>query len=290
MSFFKRLLGLEAESTAVETVIAPEEILDAGPTLVIGQATHIGRVRKQNQDSFFTLKAMLSQDGEAFPFGLFLVADGMGGQKGGGQASALASRVVAEAVLREFYLPWLGSDIDIDDAPSQRPINEVILDAANEANLAVHRNAPPEAGTTLTCALIQGTNAYIAHVGDSRAYLIRQGRLEQITQDHSLLARLIELGQISPEEAASHPQKNVLYKAIGQGSTLEVDFYLKSLSANSYLLLCSDGLWGMVSEDQMAAIVREAATPQEACRQLVRQANAQGGEDNITVVLVQVKG
>lgn len=288
MSFFKRLLGLETASTT-ETIIPPEEIpLDAGPTLEIGQATHVGKVRKQNEDSFFTLNAMLSQDGEAFPFGLFLVADGMGGQKGGGLASALASRVVAEAVLREFYLPWLSSDSD--EAPPQRPINEVILDAANKANLAVHRYAPPEAGTTLTCALVQGTNAYIAHVGDSRAYLIRQGRLEQITQDHSLLARLIELGQISPEEAASHPQKNVLYKAIGQGSTLEVDFYLKSLSANSYLLLCSDGLWGMVSEDRMATIVREATNPQDACRQLVREANAQGGEDNITVVLVQIKG
>ncbi|MFZ5917689.1 MAG: PP2C family protein-serine/threonine phosphatase [Chloroflexota bacterium] len=288
MSFFKRLLGMEVESAVQDVVMPGEEPLDTGPTLEVGQATHIGKVRKQNQDAFFTLKATLSRDGETFPFGLFLVADGMGGQKGGGIASGLTARVAAEAVLREFYLPWLASDSD--EGAAQRPISEVILEAANEANLAVHRLAPPEAGTTLTCALVQGTNAYIAHVGDSRAYLIRQGRLEQITQDHSLLARLIELGQISPEEAASHPQKNVLYKAIGQGSTLEVDFYLKSLPANSYLLLCSDGLWGYVSEERIAAIVREAPTPQAACQQLVQQANAAGGEDNITVILVQVKG
>lgn len=287
MEFFRRLLGKEAGPPVTEVVAPGEELLDIGPTLVVGQASHIGRVRKRNEDAYFTLQATLSRNGETFPFGLFLVADGMGGHKGGELASALTSRVVAEAVLREFYLPWLNSEVE--DVMPQRPINEVILEAANEANLAVHRLAP-ESGTTLTCALIQGTNAYIAHVGDSRAYLIRQGRLEQITQDHSLLARLIELGQILPEEAASHPQRNVLYKAIGQGNTLEVDFYLKSLPTNSYLLLCSDGLWGLIKDERMAAIVRESPTPQDACHQLVREANVQGGEDNITVILVQVKG
>lgn len=288
MEFLRRLLGIEAEPLVTEAVVPAEELLDTGPTLVIGRASHIGRVRKRNEDTYFTLQATLSRNSETFPFGLFLVADGMGGHKGGELASALATRVMAEAVLREFYLPWLTSEVE--DTMPQRPINEVILQAANKANLVVHRVAPPEAGTTLTCALVQGTNAYIAHVGDSRAYLIRQGRLEQITQDHSLLARLIELGQISPEEAASHPQRNVLYKAIGQGSALEVDFYLKSLPINSYLLLCSDGLWGYINEERMAAIVREAPTPQDACHQLVREANAQGGEDNITVILIQVKG
>lgn len=286
MEFVRRLLGKETEPPVAEIVV-PEELLDTGPTLVVGRASHIGRVRKRNEDAYFTLQATLSRNGEVFPFGLFLVADGMGGHKGGELASALTARVVAEAVLREFYLPWLTSGVE--DAIPQRPVNEVILEAANEANLAVQRVAP-EAGTTLTFALIQGTNAYIAHVGDSRAYLIRQGRLEQITQDHSLMARLIELGQILPEEAASHPQRNVLYKAIGQGSTLEVDFYLKSLPTNSYLLLCSDGLWGLIREERMAAIVRESSTPQEACHGLVREANIRGGDDNITVVLVQVKG
>lgn len=288
MSFLRRLFGKEAEPKVIETIASAEELIDTGPTLVVGRASHIGQVRKRNEDAYFTLEATLSRNNETFPFGLFLVADGMGGHQGGELASALTSRVMVESVLREFYLPWLTSDTE--GAIPQRPINEVILEAANEANLAVHRSAPPEAGTTLTCALIQGTNAYIAHVGDSRAYLIRQGRLEQITQDHSLLARLIELGQISPEEAASHPQRNVLYKAIGQGSTLDVDFYLRSLPANSYLLLCSDGLWGFVPQDLIAAIVREAPTPQAACSQLVREANNRGGEDNITVVLVQIKG
>jgi len=287
MSFFKRLLGKEAEPTDKEIITPIEAPLDTGPILVIGRASHIGKVRKRNEDAYFTLEATLSCNGETFPFGFFLVADGMGGQKGGELASALASRVVAEAVLREFYLPWLTSEVE--DTMSQRPINEVIVEAASEANLAVHRMAP-EAGTTLTCALVQGSNVYIAHVGDSRAYLIRQGRLEQITQDHSLLARLIELGQISPQEAASHPQRNVLYKAIGQDSTLEVDFYLKSLPANSHLLLCSDGLWGFVDEERIVEIIREAPTPQVACHQLVQEANARGGEDNVTLVLIQIKG
>ena len=287
MNFLKRLLGKGAEPVLHEAVVSVEEMLYAGPTLVVGLSSHVGKVRKRNEDAYFTLQATLLQNGETFPFGFFLVADGMGGQEGGELASALTARVVGEAVLKEFYLPWLTSDAE--DGMHQRPINEVLLEAANAANLSVQRLAP-ESGTTLTCALIQGTNAYIAHVGDSRAYLVRQGRLEQITQDHSLLARLIELGQISPEEAASHPQRNVLYKAIGQGSTLEVDFYTRSLPTNSYLMLCSDGLWGLIREEHMAAIVREAPTPQDACHQLLCEANAQGGEDNITVILVQVKG
>jgi serine/threonine protein phosphatase PrpC len=288
MAFIKRLLGKAVEPDVTEVVAPVEDLIDAGPTLVVGRASHVGQVRRHNEDAYFVLDATLSRNGETFPFGLFLVADGMGGQKGGDLASALASRIVAESILREFYLPWLASEVP--DAMPQRPANEVLVEAANEANLAVHRSAPPEAGTTLTCALIQGTNAYIVHVGDSRAYLIRQGRLEQITQDHSLLARLIELGQISEEEAASHPQRNVLYKAVGQGSTLDVDFHLKSLPANSYLMLCSDGLWGTVPAEGMASIVREAPDPQTACQQLVREANARGGEDNITVILVQIKG
>jgi protein phosphatase len=126
-------------------------------------------------------------------------------------------------------------------------------------------------------------------VGDSRAYLIRRNTLSQVTTDHSLVKRLIEVGQITAQEAKTHPQRNVLYRALGRDGQLDVDTYLQSVPPNSSLLLCSDGLWGMVSEETMRSIVYTAPSPQVACRRLVARANKNGGEDNITAVLVQIE-
>ena len=155
------------------------------------------------------------------------------------------------------------------------------------ANGKVHELCP-DGGTTLTCAFLLGTNAFLAHVGDSRAYLISRNTIRQITTDHSLVNRLIELGQITPEEAKTHPQSNVLYRALGRPGNLEVDTYLQSLPDDSALLLCSDGLWGMVPDDEILDIITMAPSPQLACRRLIARANEHGGEDNITAVLTQV--
>jgi len=149
--------------------------------------------------------------------------------------------------------------------------------------------AVPEAGTTVTCALLLGANAYIAHVGDSRAYLINRANIRRITRDHSLVDRLIELGQISAEEALTHPQRNVLYRAVGQAGTLEVDTYLQSMPGSSYLLLCSDGLWSVVPETEIVEVINSAPSPQAACQKLIQMANDRGGEDNITAVLVAIR-
>ena len=143
--------------------------------------------------------------------------------------------------------------------------------------------------TTCTCVLILGMNAFVAHVGDSRACLIEQDTIQWLTTDHSLVNRLIELGQITADEAKTHPQRNVLYRAVGRGDTLEVDTGLQSLSVGSSLLLCSDGLWGMLSQEIITAIIRSAPSPQVACHRLVARANESGGQDNVTVVLVQVR-
>ena len=153
------------------------------------------------------------------------------------------------------------------------------------ANFAVYQQAP-EAGTTLTMALIFGHKAYVAHVGDSRAYVFNQSTLRQVTQDHSLVARLVELGQATPEEALTHTHRNVLYRAIGQAGSLEVDTYLQPFPVGSGLLLCSDGLWGLVSDDELSDILTYARTPQDAVEQMVETANRKGGDDNITAVLV----
>jgi serine/threonine protein phosphatase PrpC len=132
--------------------------------------------------------------------------------------------------------------------------------------------------------------AYIAHVGDSRAYMITDDGIEQITRDHSLVQRLIELDQLTPEEAPDHPQRNVLYRALGQSDTLDVDAITRRLGPNARLLLCSDGLWNMVSEDAIQAVLAQNPQPQKACEELVQMANDRGGPDNISMIIVQMPG
>ncbi len=143
-------------------------------------------------------------------------------------------------------------------------------------------------GYSLTITVVMGNSAYIAHVGDSRVYWFNQGNLKQVTKDHSLVQRLVELGQETAEGALTHPQRNVLYRAIGQGTAMEVDIYVQHLPPGSSLLLCSDGLWGPVKNDKLREIMGASATPQEVCDRLITTANKNGGEDNITAVIVSM--
>src|SRR5690606_5445425 len=129
-----------------------------------------------------------------------------------------------------------------------------------------------------------GDLAYIAHVGDSRIYLYTKDGLEQLTRDHSLVQRLIELDQLTQEEAAEHPQKNVLYRALGQSENIEVDTLTRRLPPKARLLLCSDGLWNQVPERDIQEIVKQSNNPQDACNKLVALANKHGGMDNVTVI------
>jgi serine/threonine protein phosphatase PrpC len=160
-----------------------------------------------------------------------------------------------------------------------------VRNALEQANQRVVDRVPG-GGTTLTLAVLLGTQMTIGHVGDSRAYVIANNHAKTITRDHSLVERLRELGQLTPEEAAAHPQRNVLYRAIGQGANLEVDVFTEPAPRDGYLLLCSDGLWGVVPDDDILRIVASSNHPQMACDELVRAANAAGGPDNITAVLV----
>ena len=261
-----------------------EPLSPGGAHISVGASTNRGRVREHNEDALFTLSAMISQDEDLLPMCLYIVADGMGGHQGGQEASSLAVRLVANWVLEKIYRPFLTAS---DQSAGRPPINRVLMEAIVAANARVHEMCP-DGGTTLTCAFVLGTNAFLAHVGDSRAYLISRNTIRQITTDHSLVNRLIELGQITPEEALTHPQRNVLYRALGRPGNLEVDTYLQSLPTNSSLLLCSDGLWGMVSEDEMLSIVNAEPSQQLACTRLIARANENGGEDNITAVLSKV--
>jgi len=257
-----------------------------GQRLTFGQLSDVGMVRGNNQDAMYSFIASSSSSDDLVDVGLFVVADGMGGHHDGEKASAITARIVARHVLNEIVLGLLDQVMDDPDRPS---ISEVLRQAVQTANDTVTEEIP-EGGTTVTIAVIMGDLAYIAHVGDSRAYLITEDGIEQITRDHSLVQRLIELDQLTLEEAAEHPQRNVLYRAIGQSETLDVDAITRRLPPHSRLILCSDGLWNLVSEQAIHETVLRFGNPQEACNKLVDMANERGGPDNITVILVQVPG
>jgi serine/threonine protein phosphatase PrpC len=223
-----------------------------------GVATDIGKVREANEDSYLVEPP------------LFAVADGMGGHRGGDVASQLAL-----ATVEQLFRRGKGT----------------LSEHMRQANRAVFERSQLDRrvtgmGTTLTAALVEGDAVHLAHVGDSRAYLLRAGALRQLTTDHTLVARMVKAGEISPAEAEVHPHRNVLTRALGTEPDVRVDEDDVPLLDGDRVLLCSDGLTGMVTEEQIQAILESAATPQEAANRLVRAANRAGGVDNITVVVL----
>jgi serine/threonine protein phosphatase PrpC len=268
----------------------PEHAYQARPErLVQGLAAaaqrDVGRMRHTNQDSVFALLTMLPReegDEGDVPLGLFVVADGMGGHEGGDVASRIAIHTVAREVLAQLVLPA------IQDGTIEA-LQPVMISAVQEANYAIWQHARgigSDMGTTCTAVLLLGQALYIAHVGDSRAYLRDAAGLRPLTSDHSTVGRLIELGQLAPEQAREHPLRNQLYRTIGQNAEVDVEFVYEPLGSSTHLLLCSDGLWGMLSEAQMEQVLAHCAWPQEACAELIDFANLAGGEDNIAAVVV----
>jgi serine/threonine protein phosphatase PrpC len=264
--------------------LPPETVISSSNEhLTFGQATDVGMVRTNNQDSVLSFMSTSRSSDQRPDFGLFVVADGMGGHHDGEKASALTAHLVTAYVTNNIFLPMLNNDNDSERVP----ITEAMIAAVQKANAEVIIKIP-DGGTTATAVAVVGDLAYVAHVGDTRVYLITKDGIEQITRDHSLVQRLIELGQLTPDEAAVHPQKNVLYRALGQSDNLEVDALTRRLPPNSKLMLCSDGLWNMVSESEIVDIALKHSNPQEACDKLVALANTHGGTDNITAILLQI--
>lgn len=242
----------------------------------IGLVTEKGPLRERNEDASLAAQFILGR-GEQPPLsiGLFIVADGMGGHGDGDRASALACRLAAEHVMRQVYLPVLAES-------AGSPINEVLEEGVEIGHRAISRQLPG-AGTTLTMALVLGDDVHIAHVGDGRAYLGKPGHLECVTRDHSMAERLVELGQAAADEVVGG--RTMLYKALGHGPEIEPDILHEQLEERSYVLLCCDGLWAVMADEEISASVDAAPTPGAACRRLVDQAIERGGEDNITVLL-----
>ena len=297
-SFFDRLRGkktkpLTAQVNVSTIPLSAEQIgIDSVHSshfepqqLISGCAQSIGKQREHNEDCLFAFLVTTGGEANSTPLGLFIVADGMGGHQYGEVASSVAVRTMANYLLKRFHAYLINPSEGMEE-----PLQEIMRSAITEAQRAVIQ-AAPGSGTTLTAALVLGQQMTIAHVGDSRAYAIRtDGRVEVLTRDHSLVKRLEELGQISPEEIAAHPQRNVLYRALGQGEVLEPDIFTTPFPQPGYLLLCSDGLWSVVSDDSLCALVTSAPNLHGACQNLITAANDAGGPDNISVVLVQLLG
>ncbi|MDH7487090.1 MAG: protein phosphatase 2C domain-containing protein [Anaerolineae bacterium] len=275
---------------ATEMVALPpaEPASPQGMRLSVGYGSDVGMVRDLDEDSLcvFTLTGMYESVAEP-SVGLFIVADGMGGHEGGEVASKLAVEIVADQLIRNVLLRRFTEE----EQPLGEAVRAHLTQAISQANERVYRLARERAndmGCTLTLALVLDGQAYIANVGDSRTYVYGRGGLRQVTTDHSVVASLIAAGMAEPEELYTHPDRHVVYRAIGGKSAVEADIREEGLVPGDTLLLCCDGLWEAIREEGIEDVLLTHFDPQAACDEMIRRANQAGGEDNISVILVKV--
>jgi serine/threonine protein phosphatase PrpC len=268
--------------------------------------TNPGRERDINEDRAW---AQIYAPSEGAPVGLFIVCDGIGGNLGGECASHWAVEAIKQEMADQFVPVNPRATVRLSDDEIQAVVEgkEATLlssaakmegrlrQAIQKANRVVYQYAQEkprqaaDAGTTVTMAVVQGQRAVIANVGDSRTYILRNRKMRQITHDHSLVASMVASGQIRPEEIFVHPQRNVIYRSLGQKRQVQIDTFWETLQPGDHLLLCSDGLWEMVQDETVIAhLIESAKTPVLACQVLIDSANTAGGEDNIGVVVVRV--
>jgi serine/threonine protein phosphatase PrpC len=256
--------------------------------LIVGQHSDKGQVRDLDEDSLLSLVLSPTYESRTGPvLGLFAVADGMGGYEGGEVASRLAIQTLADRVMRSVILPELAGEMILEDDVVVRLRQATI--AANDDVYLTRQKGGNEMGTTLTVAFIRDDLLFLSHVGDCRAYRWNANGLEQLTTDHSVVASLIAEGRVQPEEIYTHPHRSVVYRCIGDKPLVEVDTDVLPLFPDDRLVLCCDGLWEMVRNEGIADVMMQESDPQLACELLVRRANAAGGEDNISVVIVKVE-
>jgi PPM family protein phosphatase len=289
--------------------------------LTAADKTDVGKQREQNEDSAYKRVESSAQGDQ----GLFIVADGMGGYQAGEVASRLTVETISKMLDSSFKPLFDQPTIKLGHIPLNATATTVHEDRANAADASSElktrklaetqlsvaiedrlRTAVQEAnrailsygerktsarglGSTVTAALVQNDQAYIANVGDSRTYLLRDNQLTALTQDHSLVAKLVESKQIAPEDIYTHPQRNLIYRSLGAGHrNVEVDIFHETLHPGDKLLLCSDGLWEMVHHRDLENLLKEQSNPQVICDKLIALANENGGEDNITAIVVDI--
>ena len=250
----------------------------------IGIGSSVGKQRDHNEDALFAMSTSLVSNRVGIPMGLFIVADGMGGHEHGELASELAIQAMVSSVLPEITPPALG----LVPCMQEEQLQEIMSNGVQSAHKSIQENVSG-GGSTLTGLLILGKTVSIAHIGDSRAYHFDGLNTPRVlTTDHSLVKRLEDLGQITADEAAIHPQRNVLYRALGQVEQVDADIVSITLPSSGYLVVCSDGLWGLVSDQEISRIISSADDPQQASQLLLEAANTAGGPDNISVIIIKI--
>jgi len=267
----KHLLGTMSPAGALA--------LAAPLRLQVAQQTDIGCKRSTNEDN---LLAVLPEDPQVFTDkgALFVVADGLGGHMRGERASALAVTTV-----REVYYRDVQEESAISLVHAIKQANSVIYAENLSRSSAIDDNHGM--GTTCIAAVLQGQTLTVANVGDSRGYVIHAGQIRQVSRDHSLVADMVLEGTLTPEQAKTHEQRNVIYRSLGAQAEVEVDVFVEEVAEGDRVLLCTDGLSGLVADEEILRIV-ETAQPEESVQQLIARANAAGGPDNITAIVVHV--
>ncbi len=267
--------------------------------LIAACGTHPGQIRTVNQDSVL---ALVRERDLGVAIGLFIVADGMGGH----QAGEVASRLAVDTI--KDNLDWMLTQNDAGatilspspDSAEDKPVSndymkERLQLAVEDANRVIYEYAkehPDDAGNlgcTVTCAMVYGNKAFIANVGDSRAYRWRQGEVTRLTEDHSYVWHLVSEGYIGEEEIFDHPQRNVVTRALGNQPQVKVDVAHRKLELGDRLLLCSDGMWEMIRDPYEIASILEIKPLEKAVNQLIDTANGYGGYDNIGIVVVELQ-
>jgi serine/threonine protein phosphatase PrpC len=261
-----------------------EQLQSRNLSLAVGYLTDPGikRKHKPNEDSLFAMQGSGTYNSIPEEFGLFVVADGMGGHANGQDASRMAIQTIID-----YILPKISENRQMGN----EALAKLLRDGVQCANQAVHqRNMQERAdmGTTMTTALVFGSTAYIANVGDSRTYLYREpGGLRKITHDHSVVASLVEAGIIQPDDIYTHPKRNQIYRSLGEKPIVDVDSFVVSLKAGDKLLLCSDGLWDMVRDPEIQRLMSALTPdPSKTGQKLIQAALDGGGEDNVSVIIV----
>jgi protein phosphatase len=246
----------------------------------IGFATHVGMHRQLNEDSLAILEITAAYESKTRKRVLLLVADGMGGHNAGEIASKIGSETIVNA------LAQLLSSKD-ENASRYDEALRAAISLANQRILEASIQTPGSEGmgTTITLAIIDGNQLHTANVGDSRCYIINEEDVWQFTKDHSYIQQLVDQGQITREEARTHPRRNEITRVVGYYSVVEVDTGVTSLDETDLVLICSDGLTAYVDDNELKRIVLDHTDPQKACDELIELANSRGGRDNISVII-----
>lgn len=269
--------------TVLET--PPVNYIEKGAYIRIrgSMKTNVGKVREINQDSMLSMQLTMNECSQYTQPLLFIVADGMGGVADGEVASSMAIRYVSANISKLLL-----------DRNCSFPLDSSILASAVEyANTEIYNYSQQEQsrkgmGSTITSALLIGNRLLIAHVGDTRAYIMSSKEIRQITEDHSLIGRLLKMGQLTPEEAKNSPQKNLIYRALGTNPQVEVDSYEEKMEPGDIILICCDGLWDYFSNEELHKLVSRSKDFDKTTAKLIDLANERGGKDNITVIIFQL--